>query len=236
MKTSFLIIILFLPCLPFLQGATLAEANALYLDKKYEQAVEAYEEILTTSPSAIAHYNVAQAYRNLEKNGRAAYHLTQSLKLQPRATDALEQLSNLYQNIGYKLPHRKTYYQFVYLLSPQEWLLLATICGWMAGGGFLWWGFARRKLFPTIILGVSIPLLLPAGISLLFFHQQAEQAIILEESMVKISPTSKAESMITLPEGTWVTVHRQENDHWEISLPSEEQTGWIESAQMKKIW
>lgn len=237
MKIPYLICLLSLVASLSLHASSLATANQAFLDKNYQEAVLGYESALAEQPSAVGHFNAGQAYRELAEAGFAAFHYSQALKIGgTRDTAALTELMNLYQDIGFKAPHSSTFYRVVYFITPQQWLLLATACGWIAGASFMWFGFARKRKLPGTIIVLSLLLLAPAIASLLYFHKQADQAIVLKESSVTVSPTTKAESLLQLPAASWITIHQETEDHYEISIGGQEQKGWITKEATRKIW
>jgi len=64
------------------------QANQLYNDEKYEQAIEKYQAILNAKfESPELYYNLGNAYAKLDELGEAIYYLEKAKKMKPDDED-----------------------------------------------------------------------------------------------------------------------------------------------------
>ena len=73
------------------------KGNGLSQQGRFEEAVEAYKKSIKLNPKAtVAHFNLALAYKNLDKQEEAAISFEKSIELEPGNLDARYSLGNIY--------------------------------------------------------------------------------------------------------------------------------------------
>jgi tetratricopeptide (TPR) repeat protein len=78
----------------FLKGNTLSGQGL------FEEAVDAYKKSIESNPSAtVSHFNLALAYKKLNRNKEAAVALEKAVELEPGNLDARYSLGNIYNHL-----------------------------------------------------------------------------------------------------------------------------------------
>ncbi len=78
----------------FLKGNTLSRQG------HFEEAIDAYKKSIEHNPNAtVSYFNLALAYKNLNRNGKAAVALEKAVKLEPGNLDARYSLGNIYNHL-----------------------------------------------------------------------------------------------------------------------------------------
>jgi len=76
------------------------KGNALSRQGQFEEAVEAYKKSIEHNPSAtVSHFNLALAYKSLNRNGEASVALEKAVELEPGNLDARYSLGNIYNHL-----------------------------------------------------------------------------------------------------------------------------------------
>ena len=77
------------------------KGNGLSQQGRFEEAVEAYKKsIKLNSKATVAHFNLALAYKNLDKQEEAAISFEKSVELEPGNLDARYSLGNIYNHLN----------------------------------------------------------------------------------------------------------------------------------------
>jgi len=76
------------------------KGNTLSLQGHFEDAVDAYQKSIERNPNAtVAHFNLALAYKNLNKPKKAAVAFEKAVELEPGNLDARYSLGNVYNHL-----------------------------------------------------------------------------------------------------------------------------------------
>jgi tetratricopeptide (TPR) repeat protein len=76
------------------------KGNTLRLQGHFEEAVDAYKKSIERNPNAtVAHFNLALAYKNLNKPKKAAVAFEKAVELEPGNLDARYSLGNVYNHL-----------------------------------------------------------------------------------------------------------------------------------------
>jgi len=76
------------------------KGNALSRKGNFEEAVDAYKKSIERNPNAtVAHFNLALAYKNLNKPKEAAVAFKKTVELEPGNLDARYSLGNVYNHL-----------------------------------------------------------------------------------------------------------------------------------------
>jgi tetratricopeptide (TPR) repeat protein len=76
------------------------KGNALSRKGNFEEAVDAYKKSIERNPNAtVAHFNLALAYKNLNKPKEAAAAFKKTVELEPGNLDARYSLGNVYNHL-----------------------------------------------------------------------------------------------------------------------------------------
>ena len=76
------------------------KGNVLSRQGRFEEAVDAYKKSIGRNPNAtVAHFNLALAYKNLNRQREAAVALEKAVELEPGNLDARYSLGNTYNHL-----------------------------------------------------------------------------------------------------------------------------------------
>lgn len=248
MKKIIIILLLFISSVSNAQNTDIvfSNANKLYKEAKYNEAIKLYEEIANQhKASSELYYNLGNAYYKLNKVAPSIYYYEKALQLDPLNEDAqnnlifakrltLDRIEELPKSVFQKF--NESYLQ---KLTYNGWAIVAIVFSFLAGILFLLFYFAlepskKRLYFVTSMLSF---LLLIVTLSITFTQysdaQKNIQAIIFsEEVAVKNAPTPNSEEVFTLHEGTKVKVLDSVDDWKKIKL-ADGKIGWMKANSLK---
>ena len=224
------------------------EANALYNDAKYAEAIDKYESILNTKEhSAELYFNLGNANYKLNNIAPSIYYYEKALLLEPNDKDIQNNLA-FAQNMTIdavdvvpKVGFSRLINNFVNTFNKDTWAKIAV-------GGvllfviiFLAYHFSYSSSKKRIAFVTSIVSLFVACLSVVMAFQKDalnkkdNPAIVFaQESRVKTDPNATSEEVFRLHEGTKVQVVETYDDWKKIQL-SDNSTGWIPSKDIKLL-
>ncbi|WBX71450.1 tetratricopeptide repeat protein [Tenacibaculum retecalamus] len=223
-------------------------ANALYKDGKYLEAIKNYEAIETTkNVSSELYYNLGNAYYKLNKVAPAIYNYEKALQLNALNEDALnnliiakrltlDRIEELPQSIFQKINEN-----FLQKFTYNTWATLVVILSFLATALFLLFYFSftpsKKRLF-FITSNFSF-LLLIVGLVITYsqYNQSkntVEAIIFSEEVEITNEPTKDASEIFTLHEGTKVKII-DTVDKWNKIKLTDGKTGWMLSENLKSL-
>ena len=223
-------------------------ANALYKEGNYQKAIELYKEIENKKEvSSELYYNLGNAYYKLNKVAPSIYNYEKALQLDPLNEDAqnnliianrltldrIEELpKSVFQKINKNVLQKLTY---------NQWAALTIFLSFIAATLFLLFYFSytpnkKRLYFTTSI--ISFLLLIVTLVITYTQHDQTkntiEAIIFAEEIEVKNAPTSDANEIFTLHEGTKVNV-LDTVDNWKKIKLIDGKIGWIKREAIRLL-
>ena len=223
-------------------------ANLLYKESKFEEAITLYKKIeATDSVSSSLYFNLGNSYYKLNNVANTIYYYEKSLLLDPLNNDALNNLEfarrMTIDNIE-ELP--KTFLQrlemnYLQKLSYNQWALLAIVFSFLAAILFLLFYFSvisnkKRIYFLTSMLSFFLLI-----ISVFITYQQYQKSMSTKYAIIfspKISvnnaPTSNSDEIFELHEGTKVSVLDAIDDWKKIKL-ADGKIGWISAENLKML-
>lgn len=224
------------------------EANTLYKEAKYNEAIKLYKEIEDTkNVSSELYYNLANSYYKLNKVAPSIYYYEKALQLNPLNEDAqnnlifakrltLDRIEELPKSVFQKFEEN-----YLQKLSYNGWGLFAVLFSFLGASLFLLFYFAVESSKKRIYFLTSITsfLLLITTLSIAFTqYDKAKnniQAIIFsEEIAVKNAPTTNSEEIFTLHEGTKVKILDNVDDWSKIKLV-DGKIGWLKKTSLKVL-
>lgn len=228
--------------------ALFADANNLYRDGKYEDAIAMYQKIEDTKQvSSELYYNLGNCYYKLNQVAPSIYHYEKALLLNPLNDDAKNNLiiakrltldriealpKTLFQKINQNYLEALHYNTWAYIT------ILFSILGGILFILFYWSSTPNKKriFFTTSIISF---VLLIATLLISFQQYNAVQhkleAIIFDtEVQIKNAPTNNADAVFVLHEGTKVLV-LDTVDTWKKIKLEDGKIGWIQSESMRLL-
>ena len=224
------------------------EANTLYNDGKYAEAIDKYKSILDSDMhSAELYFNLGNANYKLNNIAPSIYYYEKALQLQPNDEDIKNNLA-FAQNMTIDeidtvpiVGFSRIANNFVRTFNVDTWAKIAV-------GGvilfvllFLMYHFSYATSKKRIAFVVSIISLFIACFSVAMAFQKNtldkrdNPAIVFaQESKIKSDPNPTSEEVFRLHEGTKVQVLETYDDWMKIQL-SDNSTGWIPAVDIKLL-
>ena len=224
------------------------EANSLYNDNKYAEAIDKYESILDTEAhSAELYFNLGNANYKLNNIAPTIYYYEKALQLNPNDKEIENNLAyaqNMTIDAIDSVPEvgfSRIINNVVNTFQTDTWAKLAI-------GGvlifvllFLMYHFSYSTSRKRIAFVVSVVSLLVACISVALAFQKESldkknnpAIVFAQESRVKVDPNQTSEEVFRLHEGTKVQVLETYEDWNKIQL-SDNSMGWIPSKDIKLL-
>lgn len=224
------------------------EADDLYRNGQYPEAIEQYEAVLAsglTSPEL--YYNLGNAYFRDNQMGRAILNYSRALRLRPTMTDARENL---------KLAESKTVDHIVTLpqlfivrwynsictaLSPTAWRILWLSAFALLAALFVSFRLARnynlRKWTFVSCFAVLLVLLCISAFwrsSARRFNSHREAVVLQSSVAIKSSPERQSVDKLILHEGTTVRIDEELSGWYKITI-ADGTNGWCETNAIERI-
>jgi tetratricopeptide (TPR) repeat protein len=224
------------------------EANTLYNDNKYAEAIDKYESILDSDMhSAALYFNLGNANYKLNNIAPSIYYYEKALQLSPKDKDIANNLAfakNMTIDAIDNVPEvgfSRIIKNIVNSFNTDTWAKIAI-------GGvllfvllFLMYHFSYRTSKKRIAFIISVLSLLIGCFSVAMAFQKDRlnkkdnpAIVFAQESRVKVDPNQTSEEVFRLHEGTKVQVLDTYEDWKKIQL-SDNSTGWIPSKDIKLL-
>ena len=246
------VLILFLCCFSNFntaQNDTLFEqANALYNQGKYAEAISKYETILSSKEhSAAVYFNLGNAHYKLNNIAPSIFYFEKAKLLSPNDKEIQNNLS-FAQNMTVDAIDKVPDVGFSRLFNNLINRFSADIWSKIAIGGvllfvllFLLYHFANATAQKRVAFVISILSIIVALFSLVMAFQKNgleeknNPAIVFaQESRIKADPNKTSEELFRLHEGTKVQILEAYNDWYKIEI-ADKTTGWILKEEIKLL-
>lgn len=228
---------------------TFQQANQAFEQKKYEQAITLYEQLLREEyRSSALLYNLGMAC--LEKNqlSKSVLYLERALLISPGDEDIQHNLRIIKAQYledqldvipeSFLLRWWKNTYQ---LTSSGTWTILSVIFVWLAMAGLSIWRIGRSRNFRKWGFFAGMALLL---LSLLFGnlaysrysyeYNNGRGVVMPVETAFRVAPDVESEMVATLHAGTTCRVISELNSWYKVRL-SDGQIGWMQKKDISLI-
>ena len=250
-KTSFIVLGIFLVCsLGMAQelSSLFSEANALYQDGQYTEAVLQYEQILASGyESGSLYYNMGNCYYKLQEVGRSILYYERAMRLIPQDEDLQANLALANLAIVDKIESQPDFVLFR-IYRAIVYLIPARILGGLVSGTYLllmlflilWLvsrrgGLRRFSIRMSVVAGVLFILLGACLVGQLWDKSTRIEAIIMADQVYAMSaPGGDGIEVFTLHEGTKVLLDQESGDWMEIILP-DRKVGWVRREDLEEI-
>ena len=249
MKTLLSVIIFVFSLLTSAQNNVLfEEANGLYNEGKYQEAIDNYLKILETGKhSAALYYNLGNACYKLNRIAPSIYYYEKALQLSPNDPDVKNNLQfaqNMTIDAIEALPQTamsRLAGNIMGWRSYHEWALASISLMLLFVMAFLSYYFSRRQNKKRLFFGLSLLFLLFCMLSFGFAYYRYQDtknqrpAIIFEKEInVMSEPNDRSEAVFLLHEGTKVNVQDALGDWKKIRL-ADGKIGWIPAETIREI-
>ena len=250
MRTLFLLVLTLNGILGIAQNvdSLFVQANELYRQENYTEALKAYEEIEAMDQESWAlYYNIGNIHYKMNRVAPAIFYYEKALKLRPDQPDVrfnlefanqmvLDNIEPLPRNLGQRFMDA-----VILKLTYETWAKIAVGLAFLFALLFLMYHFSystgkKRFYFITSIITV---ILVTTSVFFAFRNQlyvknNREAIIFATEAEVMNAPTTTSEAYFELHEGTKVTV-LESLDNWKKIRIADGKIGWIEEKDLKEI-
>ncbi|WP_026452091.1 tetratricopeptide repeat protein [Aequorivita capsosiphonis] len=249
MKKLLYILILLISFSGFAQNTELFDqGKELYKNGKYQQAINAWMQILDRDEhSAALYFNLGNAQYKLNHIGPSVYYYEKALQLSPNDEDIKNNLAfaeNARIDAIEPLPKTvfsKWYKSIASVFTFNGWAIMAVAFSIFFVILFLLYYFSiieRRKrllfagsMFVGIFLVASLTM---AFITYGDFTKKQPAIIFASEIEVKTEPSMGSSVAFTLHEGTKVQISAQDGNWYRITL-ADGKDGWIPATDLKQL-
>lgn len=224
------------------------EANTLYNDGKYQDAIDKYESIIKSGQhSAELYFNLGNANYKLNKIAPSIFYYEKALRLDPKDKEILNNLAfaqNMTIDAIEQVPEvgmSKFMNKVINIFGFDLWAKLSIIFMLLFAGLFILYYFSyttQKKRLAFITSNAALFLML---ISLAFAFQKYNLAqkdkpaiVFSQEAEVKSEPNLRSTEVFRLHEGTKVQILDTVNNWKKIKL-ADGKTGWIPSDEIKAL-
>jgi len=225
-----------------------AKANKEYAQKKYEAAVNSYQQILDAGvTTSSVYYNLGNAHYRLNNFASAILNYERAHRLSPNDKDTNANLALANSKITDKMeviPElflKRWWNSFLLLLSVQSWSVLGVIFLLAGFVGLIVYLLSTRVQLKRIsffagltvlILGICLVALASAAEGYIASHKQA---IVFNGIVnVKSAPNTKQKTLMVIHEGIKVNIIDSKGDWLKVELPNGN-IGWVEAAAIQVI-
>ena len=224
------------------------KGNRLYQNGKYEQAVEAYKNILKANKnSAELYFNLGNCYYKLNKVALSIYNYEKALVLNPKDTESANNLKFAQKRtideikVLPKVGFSRLLQDFTEVYDYNTWawisVIFAAVFLLFFLGYYLSHSTALKRVFFLGMFALLLLILISVG-SAIFeksLFDNEKPAIVFSETLDLRSEPQKASGIIfVLHEGTKVFV-TETVDRWVKVQLSDGMEGWIEKNGIEKI-
>ncbi len=226
----------------------LERGNKLYLEKKYDDAIIQYEQLVNEGyESTELFYNLGNAYYKINKQGFAVLNYERALKLSPSDEDIIHNIALVNSKLVDKVESLPEFFLFRWwesllsLFSLTGWSYIAYLFLLSALTFIVFYFFAgssAQQKLAVIGGGVSVIILL-AVISLLVVKGNREvnikSGVIIEQVVTaKLAPDEKSNDAFIIHEGLKVKVEDKVESWFKIRL-QDGKVGWLPDVSVKII-
>ena len=224
------------------------EANSLYNDGNYAEALDLYQSVLETGRhSAALYFNMANCHYKLNHIAPSIYYYEKALLLNPSDKDVKNNLDfarnmtiddiDTVPDVGFsKLAKTVTN-----TMSYDGWARTSVFLVLLFVAFLIFYFFSEKTSFKrfAFVTGASCFVLGMVALSLAFHKEKLvlndQPAIVFaEESQIKNEPNLRSDESFTLHEGTKVEVLDTVDDWKKIKL-IDGKTGWVISDDVKLL-
>ena len=250
-KTAWFLAVCFLSaaaCAPAAHAASFQEANQLYKDNKYDQAIELYRQIAASRvPIPEVYFNLGNAYFKSRKLGHAILYYEKAKLLSPNDEDINRNLAIANARIVDKIDMIPDFFikrwltGLVNLLPSNTWAILSLVFFTLAMTLLLLYFFSgtrwiKRFGFYSAMILLTVSLLtLWTSSRRAAYSVESDAAIVIEPSVtIKSSPDEAGNNIFVLHEGTRVIV-TDSIENWKQIRLSDGNKGWVQRSAIEPV-
>ena len=242
------IMMLFMAVVVFADSTSIDEANQLYADKKYQEAIIKYEEIIANQGVAPElYYNLGNAYFRTNELGKAILNYERAVRIAPGYADAKFNLEFANQKVIDNIELSDAFFlkkwveALMKVQTSNTWFIFAAVFFILSMVGLLLFVFGNNRVLRksafyigTVFFIVSVISLTFSGIRKNKMLNHNEGVVMTGAVVIKGSPDKSGTDLFQLHEGTKVLVVSVLGDWYEVKLPNGS-VGWVEIKYVERI-
>lgn len=226
---------------------TFEQANKLYQEGDFLQAVELYNSLIEDDYKAAGlFYNLGNTYYRLNRHAEAILYYEKALKMSPNKSNYLHNLAIVNSKINSdreKVPEfflDKWWSNLTSFASPSGWSILALLLFWTGITGGLFWLFANKRRHKKIGFFLGTTLVFISILPLLLANSRANtlessNAGIIMESGITLKTAPESDVVVAeMAAGTKVKLVDVIGEWEKVQLPDGEM-GWLHRDNIGKI-
>lgn len=235
----FLLITAFCICALPLWAQPLQQAETLYRDGRFAEALASYQNLLKTTPTdPFLYYNIGNCYFKMGEKGLAVANYYRAFQLDPRDGDIRENLSLALTSSGERLVPSgmpEVLHKAFYFLSFTELKGLFYLFLWLSCAAGAFWLLKRKG--KTAVFCMAVLLMLSGGwLWLRANGEEGNLAVITASSAeIRSGPGSSFPVSANVTQGHLVKTGDLKDSWYEVVLNSRGLKGWIEKSAIEKI-
>jgi tetratricopeptide (TPR) repeat protein len=215
-----------------------AQANKLYEESQFTEAVAAYQKLVDLGHvSAALYFNLGNAYFKSGQAGRAIAAYRRAEELTPRDPDLQANLQFVRRLANGGTPPKSVFWRrWLASLTLNEWAWLSAGIGWvwflLLTVRQLWIKLRKRLARYTMVAGVGFAAVL-ACTALVFTDKTrtASGVVIVPEAVVRYGPLTESPQFYQLRDGAEVRVLDQDREWVQVIDPATRK-GWLLREQV----
>ena len=231
------------------EADTLMEkANNLFVESKYQDAIDTYENILKLGyESPELYYNLGNAYYKQNIITRTILNYEKALQLAPNDEDINYNLQLTNRLVVDKIEKLPVFFvtgwirSFRNLFSSDFWAMISIVSFVLALVFISIYLYSRSIGFKKLSFWISFFVIILSVVSFIFSYQQKQKfllgntAIVINPSVtVKSSPDDSGTDLFVIHEGTKVSIEDKVSDWKEIKI-SDGSKGWLKVQDIETI-
>jgi tetratricopeptide (TPR) repeat protein len=224
-------------------------ANRLYNEGKYQEAIQSYESILNNGVhSSELYFNLANAYYKSNQIAPSIYYYEKAKQLSPYDKDINNNLSfakNMTIDVIDNIPETgfsRMLKSITNTFNFDTWAVFSVVFVFLFVLLFLAYYFSHSTIKKRLFF-ISSFIVLSFAILTLFLAFQKEAynkndnpaIVFAQESNVKNEPNLRSETAFVLHEGTKVQILEMYNENWTKIKIANGKTGWISNDDIKSL-
>lgn len=243
-----LLFILVLSSLNLFADERFDKANTLYSEGEFQEAVDAYEEILKTGmESPELYYNLGNAYYRNGYLPSAILNYERALLLAPQDRDIRYNLELAYSQTTDKIEAVGEFFLSRWFASlrgstdSDNWAIISIVLFVLALVGLFFYFFSRTTTIRKISFFFAVMFVVGSVVTFAFSYDQKQRlinrdrAIVFTPSVtVRSSPDRNGTELFVLHEGTRVKILQTLGDWYEVEL-DDGNTGWMQVMTVEVI-
>ena len=217
-------------------SATFDNANKAYEQRRFAEAAQLYEEVLSSGThTASVYFNLGNARYKAGEMGLAIAAYRKAQQLDPRDSDLLANLQFVRGQVS-EQPSVPLWRRALRYLTPNEWTALSAVLFWAMFGILAWNQFqpARKFRGAAVALGLITLLCVTATAAAVRDALVLRHGVALNQIPVRFGPLLEAQVAFQLPDGAEIIIVDAKAD-WLLIRDAAERRGWVRRGDIEPV-